>query len=178
MYYWVEKHGHICAVESLESLSGRARDVLQDVSLDDVTLERMGSSEAALGARGWARPGTWLALATLLEFEDEVVASRALPAVAKLHGRLVAKGTAHLELLVENIMRTSWMAGAVLQSDPQSLSPLSFLGAPSPCQGCFWATRRSRSVGCPGHKNTQGTATTTHPALLCGLVAPPESEDS
>ena len=107
MYFWVEKHTHVGAVESLESLAHRARDILQDVSLDDVTLERLGCSDASLAAKGWPRPSTWLALVALLEFDDQGLSDRALPAIAKIHWRLVAKGTAHLELVVHNIMRTS-----------------------------------------------------------------------
>ena len=70
LYFWVEKHGRIGAVESLDTLARRACEILQDVSLDDETLERCGCSEAALAAKGWSRPDTWLALVTLLEVED------------------------------------------------------------------------------------------------------------
>ena len=111
--FWVEKHTHVGAVDSLESLARRALAILQDVSLDDATLERMGLSDATLAAKGWARPITWLALVALLEFNDEGLAAGALPAIAKIHERLVARGTAHLELVVHNVMHTSWLAGAV-----------------------------------------------------------------
>ena len=44
--------------------------------------------------------------------------SGALAAVLDWHSALVARGTAHLAPVVDNIMRTSWLASATLHCDP------------------------------------------------------------
>ena len=118
LHFWVNAHNHICGVKTLEQLMDKAKSIMQDVSLDAETMERMGCSDAMLAREGWARPTTWVDLAALLEFGDEACARAALPSVYALHGNLVARGTAHLALVVDNITRTSWMAGAVLHEDP------------------------------------------------------------
>ena len=118
LHFWVNKHNRISGNESLEDLAARARAIMQHVALSDETMERMGCSAAHLAAHGWARPSTWVELASLLAFQDEAVARAHLPDMWSLHSNLVAKGTAHLALVVHNIMRTSWIAGAVLHSDP------------------------------------------------------------
>ena len=118
LHYWVNNHNRICGVETLDDLTDRAKSLIQDVSLDDETMDRLGCSDAMLARKGWARPSTWVELAALLEYEDEALARAALPSVYALHGILVARGTAHLALVVENVKRTSWMAGALLHVDP------------------------------------------------------------
>ena len=96
----------------------KAKSIIQDVSLDAETMERLGCSDGMLAAKGWERPSTWVELAVLLEYEDEALARGALPSVYALHATLVARGTSHLALVVDNVKRTSWMAGALLHEDP------------------------------------------------------------
>ena len=55
----------INAVESLEDLAGRAKSMIQDVSLDDDTMARLGCDDAFLRAKNWS-PRTWMQLAVLL----------------------------------------------------------------------------------------------------------------
>ena len=118
LHFWVNDHVRICGGETLENLTDKAKAVLQDVALDEPTMKRLGCEDAWFARTGLARPETWVALAVLMEFEDEDLARGALPHVLGVHGDLVARGTAHLALVVDNIMRSSWIAGGILHKDP------------------------------------------------------------
>ena len=54
----------------------------------------------------------------LLEFDDEAAAQNNMHEIMQLHLRLVSRGTAHLALTMANIMRTSWLAAAILSPAP------------------------------------------------------------
>ena len=117
LHFWVNNHPHISGRTSLEELSQQAKHIIQDTYLDDKTMKRLGCDHAKLVAKGWA-PRTWVELAADLEYGDEALAQAAMPQLQELHLRLVTRGTSHLALVVANIMRTSWLAGATLHRDP------------------------------------------------------------
>lgn len=117
LHHWINSHRHISRMETLATLAERAKAIIQDVSLDDATMVRLGCDQALLAARGWT-PATWLELAATLEYDDQELAQVAIADVTKLHLELTTRGTAHLSLVIENIMRTSWLAGATLQPNP------------------------------------------------------------
>ena len=116
LHHWVNKHRHIARVMSLDALSRRAMDILQDTSVTDATLTRLGCDRAYLAARGWD-PTTWVEAATLIEFGDADLARAAMTSVNRLHLSLAATATSLLALLIDNIQRTSWPAAAVLSPD-------------------------------------------------------------
>ena len=118
LHFWVNAHNHICGVKTLDELMDQAKSIIQGVSLDADTMKRLGCSDGMIALKGWERPSTWVELAALLEYEDEALARAALPSVYALHANLVARGTSHLALVVDNVKRTSWMAGALLHEDP------------------------------------------------------------
>ena len=91
LHYWVNNHNRICGVETLDDLTDRAKSLIQDVSLDDETMDRLGCSDAMLARKGWARPSTWVELAAVLEYEDEALPRAALPNAYALHANLVAR---------------------------------------------------------------------------------------
>ena len=117
LHHWINSHRHISRMETLATLAERAKAIIQDVSLDDATMVRLGCDQALLAARGWT-PATWLDIAATLEYDDQELAQAAIADVTKLHLELTTRGTAHLSLVIENIMRTSWLAGATLQPNP------------------------------------------------------------
>ena len=88
-------------------------DIIQDMSLDDGVLERLGTSRAYIHAKGWA-PATWMHLATYLAYGDADLAVAAMPEVLKRHAVLVARGTSHLALWIQNITRSSYLASSML----------------------------------------------------------------
>ena len=116
LHRWVNVHRHIARVEPLETLFQQGKDNVQDLGLNDLVIERLGTTRAELYVKGWA-PSTWVELATLLVYDDTVLAAAALPDVMELHSRLVARTVSHLALLEDNILRTTWLAGAVLSPD-------------------------------------------------------------
>ena len=117
LHLWVNEHPHISGIGTLESLGTTASQILQDVSLDAATLQRLGINASWFVDRGWARPQTWLKAVALLEFEDEGLAEDCMSPLVQMHAKLVARGTSHLELLLHNIKRTAWLAGACLHVD-------------------------------------------------------------
>ena len=110
LHHWVNNHKHISGTETLEDLAERAKAFIQDVSLD---------------VAGWS-PANWLELAATLEYDDEALAQAAMPEILKLHMRLTSRGTAHLALVVEDIMRTAWLAGATLHRHPARAQAAAF----------------------------------------------------
>ena len=118
LHMWVNNHRHLSRETSLMDLSADAKDMIQDLSLTTAVIERLGSSRADIYARSW-EPSTWVELAALLVYDDVVLAAHVLPRVLELHTNLASRGTAHLALVMENITRTTWLAGAMLHHDAE-----------------------------------------------------------
>ena len=116
LHRWVNVHPHIARVELLETLFQQGKDNLQDLGLDDLVIERIGTTRAELGVKGWD-PCTWVELAVLLVYDDTELAQGALPEIMEFHSRLVARTVSHLALLEDNIHRTTWRAGGLLAPD-------------------------------------------------------------
>ena len=117
LHHWVNKSAHISNETTLADLSERAKYVLQDLSLDERTMRRLGCEPARLAEKGWS-PDTWLGLVATLEYGDELLGNGALPHLKELHLRLVSKCTSHLALVLANVARSTWTAGAILHRDP------------------------------------------------------------
>ena len=56
-------------------------------------------------------------LAACQVYGDVALADAAMPQVLELHSALVARGTSHLALWEDNVMRSSWVASSVLSSN-------------------------------------------------------------
>ena len=52
LHFWVNNHPRISGCTSLEDLSQRAKHIIQDTSLGDATMERLGCDHAMLAAKG------------------------------------------------------------------------------------------------------------------------------
>ena len=107
LHRWVNAHRHIARVQSFRSLWQAAKDILQDVSLDEHVVRRLGTTQGEILNKGW-RPETWVELAVLLAYDDAHSAEAALPRAWALHASLVARATSHMALTEDNIMRTHW----------------------------------------------------------------------
>ena len=118
LHRWVNVHKRIAGSMTLDELSSQAKGILQDLSLDDETVARLGCSAAVLAEKAWA-PANWVELAALMEYEDEDLARDAMPALQRLHLALASRGTSHLALVVDNIYRTPWLAASVLSPKPE-----------------------------------------------------------
>ena len=117
LHRWVNAHRHIARVQSFRSLWQAAKDILQDVSLDEHVVRRLGTTQGEILNKGW-RPETWVELAVLLAYDDAHSAEAALPRAWALHASLVARATSHMALTEDNIMRTHWGAAGTLSKDP------------------------------------------------------------
>lgn len=98
-------------------LLSRAEALVQDLSLDDLAMDRLGTSQEAIDARPW-RPSTWVEEATWLVYQDRGLTTLVLPTLLGFHRRLVSRTQSHLSLTVHNFLRTSWMAATLLNRDP------------------------------------------------------------
>ena len=105
LHRWVNKHRHIAREQSFRSLLQQAKDQIQDTSLAEAAVKRLGTTPEEIAMKGW-RPETWIELATLLVYDDDQLAGAELPRVWAVHASLVARATSHLALLEDNIMRT------------------------------------------------------------------------
>ena len=117
LHRWVNEHNSIAGAYSLEGLLSRAEAVVQDLSLDDLAMDRLGTSQEAIDARPW-RPSTWVEEATWLVYQDRGLTTLVLPTLLGFHRRLVSRTQSHLSLTVHNFLRTSWMAATLLNRDP------------------------------------------------------------
>ena len=117
LHCWVNKHRHIAGEKSLEQLMADAEFIIQDMSLDELVMARLGTSQADIDARPW-RPSSWVEEAIWLVYQDHELTLRVLPDVLGLHRSLVSRGQSHLSLTVHNILRTPWLAATLLHCDP------------------------------------------------------------
>ena len=80
----VDTHNHIAGEMALEQLSGKAKKILQDLTLDQRTLTSPGKDAAGLADKGWA-PSDWVELAAVVEYRDEDLVREAMPNLRRLH---------------------------------------------------------------------------------------------
>ena len=117
LHRWVNTHSHIANVMSLPELLAKAEASIQDMSLDDFVIERLGTSREAIDARPWT-PSSWVEEAVWQVYQDHGLTTEVLPALLGLHKSLVSRAQAHLSLTMHNVLRTSWLAASLLHRDP------------------------------------------------------------
>ena len=116
LHQWVNNHSHIARVQTLTSLMQKAKNIIEDLSLDDNVIARLGTSREEMYAKGW-RPSTWVELATYLVYNDPLLVAPALEQVMRLHEKLVSTAVSHLALIEDNVFRTTWLTATLLSSD-------------------------------------------------------------
>ncbi len=118
LHRWANAHARVAEVTSLDALVAKAVHTLTDpTTVDDEFLVVRRLSRAALAARGWAGK-SWVEVAVLHCFGgDARRCEDVLPESYTYHTSISSAAAAHLQLVFQNIFRTSWIAGAMLSKD-------------------------------------------------------------
>ena len=99
---------------TMEGLLKAAALHLADVKCSTSVMQRLGATQAELAH--W-EPSSWVQVAVLKEYADEQEALRAMPMHLDFHRHLATVMDGHLKLTGEGILRTPWLAAAVLSKD-------------------------------------------------------------
>ena len=59
-------------------------------------------------------PDTWMEFACMIVSDGMGFMARTLPQILELHTKLASRAAAHLALVMDNLKRTTWLAGALL----------------------------------------------------------------
>ena len=101
--------------QPLGDLLASAADRLLSLEPGQEVMGRLGVTAEELAAQ---RPRTWVEAAVRKEFPAEAECQAKLPAFLDFHRRVGARMRSHLQLRGENVLRTPWLAGALLAKDP------------------------------------------------------------
>ena len=119
LHRWANAHPYVAARTSLPSLFDKALTLVTDVAtVDDEFLAVNRLQRATLLARGWTELG-WVEVAVRQCLHpDARRCADVLPDMLAFHLSVATNIAAHLQLVFTNVIRTSWLAGELLATNP------------------------------------------------------------
>jgi len=115
---WNSRHQHLIECTSWEELLKTATDKILDLTLTLETATKMGYTEQQLRALA-PPPTTWVELAALETLGDASLVPEHLVGLLEFHRTVASKAAAHLALISENVLRTTWQAARLLVKTPR-----------------------------------------------------------
>ena len=114
---WNSRHEYIAECTSWEKLIDTATQKILDLTLTLEAAARLGYSEEQLNALDH-RPDTWVELAALDALGTHALLGEHLSDLLRFRQRVAIKAAAHLALLGENVLRTTWLSARLLIKKP------------------------------------------------------------
>jgi len=120
LHKWVNKHGNITRTSSLQELEDTAVRILNDAeTVEDDFLAARDLSREELARRTWENLPR-VQVAAICAFRgDDASCDLAMLDLLEFHRELVRPIVGHIQLVLENIKRTSWIAARLLSADAE-----------------------------------------------------------